>query len=98
MDCSPEDQAILEVEYEKNCKPDKAARSEIVKRVTLGEKEVQVSGTVIPRSSLASTYLNPSLSVDRHRPRLDMADRSTDMVPKSSSGNAPEISTLHHTS
>lgn len=44
-DCldSPEDHAILEAEYEKNSKPDKAARIEIVNRVALGEKEVQVS-------------------------------------------------------
>ena len=44
-DCfrSPEDQAILEAEYERNSKPDKAARIDIVNRVSLGEKEVQVS-------------------------------------------------------
>ena len=41
--CSPEDHAILEAEYKKNPKPDKAARVEIVNRVALGEKEVQVS-------------------------------------------------------
>ena len=40
---SPKDQAILETEFERNQKPDKAARMEIVSRVTLGEKEVQVS-------------------------------------------------------
>lgn len=40
---SPEDHAILEAEYERNTKPDKAARINIVKRVALGEKEVQVS-------------------------------------------------------
>ncbi|KAL8823019.1 MAG: hypothetical protein Q9191_006259 [Dirinaria sp. TL-2023a] len=39
---SPEDQAILEAEYEKNPKPDKAARADIVNRVALGEKEVQI--------------------------------------------------------
>ncbi|KAL2037393.1 hypothetical protein N7G274_009878 [Stereocaulon virgatum] len=39
---SPEDHAILEAEYEKNPKPDKAARIEIVNRVALGEKEVQI--------------------------------------------------------
>ena len=39
---SPEDQAILEAEYKRNPKPDKAARMEIVKRVGLGEREVQV--------------------------------------------------------
>jgi len=39
---SPEDQATLEAEYRRDPKPDKAARLEIVKRVSLGEKEVQV--------------------------------------------------------
>ncbi|KAL9103539.1 MAG: hypothetical protein Q9163_001417 [Psora crenata] len=39
---SPEDHAILEAEYERNPKPDKLARQEIVKRVALGEKEVQI--------------------------------------------------------
>lgn len=39
---SPEDQAILEAEYQRNPKPDKAARIAIVGRVALGEKEVQV--------------------------------------------------------
>ncbi len=40
---SPEDQAVLEAEHEQNSKPDKATRMEIVKKVALGEKEVQVS-------------------------------------------------------
>jgi len=40
---SPEDQRTLEAEYQKNPKPDKAARMEIVTRVALGEKEVQAS-------------------------------------------------------
>ncbi|KAI9769315.1 MAG: hypothetical protein M1835_006720 [Candelina submexicana] len=39
---SPEDQIILEGEYARNPKPDKAARLKIVKRVALGEKEVQI--------------------------------------------------------
>ncbi|KAI9716849.1 MAG: hypothetical protein M1828_007510 [Chrysothrix sp. TS-e1954] len=39
---SPEDQAILEQEYRKDSKPDKAARLRIVKLVALGEKEVQI--------------------------------------------------------
>lgn len=44
-DCqySPEDHAILEAEYGRNPKPDKAARMAIVDRVALGEKEVQVN-------------------------------------------------------
>ncbi|KZF23647.1 hypothetical protein L228DRAFT_282347 [Xylona heveae TC161] len=39
---SPEDQAVLEAEYRKNPKPDKASRMDIVSRVALGEKEVQI--------------------------------------------------------
>ncbi|KAI9784648.1 MAG: hypothetical protein M1839_001870 [Geoglossum umbratile] len=39
---SPEDQSLLEAEYEKNPRPDKATRMEIVSRVSLGEKEVQI--------------------------------------------------------
>ena len=39
---SPEDQTILEVAYSRDPKPDKAARIELVKQVSLGEKEVQV--------------------------------------------------------
>lgn len=33
---------MLESEYQRNAKPDKAARTSIVNRVSLGEKEVQV--------------------------------------------------------
>ena len=44
---SPEDHAVLEAEYKKNPKPDKAARVAIVSRVALGEKEVQVSAIEI---------------------------------------------------
>ncbi|KAL8739847.1 MAG: hypothetical protein Q9190_007392 [Brigantiaea leucoxantha] len=40
---SPEDQAFLEAEYQRNPKPDKAARKHIVDQVALGEKEVQPS-------------------------------------------------------
>ena len=41
---SPKDQATLEAEYKLNPKPNKAARAEIVEKVDLNEKEVQVSG------------------------------------------------------
>lgn len=40
---SPEDQTVLEAFYARDPKPDKAARLELVKKVALGEKEVQVS-------------------------------------------------------
>lgn len=39
---SKEDEEVLKAEYAKNPKPDKAARIEIVSKVALGEKEVQV--------------------------------------------------------
>ncbi|KAL4756929.1 homeobox domain-containing protein [Aspergillus foveolatus] len=39
---SPEDYAILEAEYQRNPKPDKISRANIVSRVSLGEKEVQI--------------------------------------------------------
>lgn len=41
--CSKEDEDILKAEYQKNPKPDKTARLDIVSKVALGEKEVQVS-------------------------------------------------------
>ncbi|KAK2735919.1 hypothetical protein FQN57_001059 [Myotisia sp. PD_48] len=39
---SPEDHAILELEYRRNPKPDKVTRANIVSRVSLGDKEVQI--------------------------------------------------------
>nr|KMM66732.1 hypothetical protein CPAG_03070 [Coccidioides posadasii RMSCC 3488] len=39
---SPEDYAILEAEYQRNPKPDKVTRANIVSRVSLGDKEVQI--------------------------------------------------------
>ncbi|KAF2710006.1 hypothetical protein K504DRAFT_377165 [Pleomassaria siparia CBS 279.74] len=39
---SKEDEDILRAEYVKNCKPDKAARMQIVNKVSLAEKEVQI--------------------------------------------------------
>jgi hypothetical protein len=42
---SPEDHTVLEAAYQENSKPDKSERMEIVKRVTLSEKEVQVCET-----------------------------------------------------
>ncbi|KAL8718083.1 MAG: hypothetical protein Q9225_004739 [Loekoesia sp. 1 TL-2023] len=39
---SPKDQAILEVAYKQDPKPDKAARAEIARQVSLGEKEISI--------------------------------------------------------
>lgn len=41
--CRAKDKSVLEAAYHANPKPDKAARLEIVNRVSLNEKEVQVS-------------------------------------------------------
>ena len=63
---SPEDHAILEAEYEKNPKPDKTARTEIVNRVALGEKEVQVSSgriEILGQTELL-TYIEPPSSMN----------------------------------
>jgi len=46
MASSAKDKAILEAAYLSNAKPDKAARLDIVKRVSLNEKEVQVGYTI----------------------------------------------------
>ena len=68
---SPEDQAILEAEYKANPKPDKAARLEIVKRVSLSEKAVQVRPTTLC-AYLNSLYRIPSLKDSRLTEYLDM--------------------------
>lgn len=39
---SPQDHALLEAAYQRNSKPDKQERIELVRQVELGEKEVQV--------------------------------------------------------
>ena len=40
--CSAQDQAVLELAYQQNSKPDKGERAAIVTQVDLNEKEVQV--------------------------------------------------------
>ncbi|KAL8658373.1 MAG: hypothetical protein Q9226_001049 [Calogaya cf. arnoldii] len=49
---SPEDQAVLESAYQKNSKPDKAERTELLSKVSLGEKELSVRA---PTSFLPET-------------------------------------------
>lgn len=58
---SPEDQKILEDEFASNPKPDKASRLDIIKKVALGEKEIQVCH-VSPLTSLPPTYV-PTLQI-----------------------------------
>lgn len=54
--CSAQDKAILEDAYNNNAKPDKQARLDIVSRVSLNEKEVQVSRSITRNPSIAITY------------------------------------------
>ncbi len=51
---SPQDQAILEAEYKQNPKPNKAARAVIVEKVSLNEKEVQVSNKLTDAAVMIS--------------------------------------------
>lgn len=55
---SAKDKAILEAAYNANPKPDKAARLDIVKRVSLNEKEVQVRLSLVPSNSIARAMLS----------------------------------------
>ncbi|KAL8994837.1 MAG: hypothetical protein Q9169_005313 [Polycauliona sp. 2 TL-2023] len=50
---SPEDQAILEAAFQKNAKPDKAERAELLSRVSLGEKELSVCANLSHFQDLA---------------------------------------------
>ena len=51
-----QDKAILEAAYNANPKPDKAARLDIVERVSLNEKEVQVC-TIMALSARRRVYV-----------------------------------------
>lgn len=58
---SKEDHAVLEEEYQRDPKPDKATRTSIVERVTLGEKEVQVCCSFeLGKTRVLQTALNDS--------------------------------------
>lgn len=56
--CSPRDHAILESAYQKNSKPDKEERLNLVKQVDLGEKEVQVGVLEICREVQAKVIID----------------------------------------
>ena len=73
-DTSPADQAILEGEYRKNPKPNKAARADIVEKVSLNEKEVQVSR----RNQRGFDTVETRLSSHRHTNQyIDMVSKPT---------------------
>jgi hypothetical protein len=66
--CSKEDEDVLKAEYLKNPKPDKALRLEIVSKVALGEKEVQVRPPILIHVTSVRLLLT--------------CTRPTDLVPK----------------
>lgn len=62
ISCRTQDKAILESAYNANPKPDKAARLDIVKRVSLNEKEVQVSLSIALGRCINASIANQLLS------------------------------------
>ncbi|KAL4884580.1 hypothetical protein BJY04DRAFT_181585 [Aspergillus karnatakaensis] len=84
---SPEDHAILEAEYQQNPKPDKASRTSIVSRVSLGEKEVQIwFQNRRQNDRRKSKPLQPHELVSPQSDELKPGDESTPAEPDSSSG------------
>jgi hypothetical protein len=86
---SPEDQKILEEEFTKNQRPDKATRIYIVSRVTLGEKEVQIWFQNRRQNSRKKSRLSdPSLADNTlHGLAIDMSTAVTKTSPDT---NRPE--------
>jgi hypothetical protein len=62
--CSKEDEDVLKAEYLKNPKPDKALRLEIVSKVALGEKEVQVRPPILIHVTSVRLLLTCTRSTD----------------------------------
>ncbi|WPH02586.1 Hypothetical protein R9X50_00545100 [Acrodontium crateriforme] len=89
---SAEDQAVLEAAYQRNPKPDKTARQQLVEQVALGEKEVQIwfqnrrqssrrkSRPLLPHEvvqyQLSRSAATPSNSQDLHYTTDEIARRS----------------------
>lgn len=105
---SPEDQLILEAAFQQNSKPDKAERTELLTKVSLGEKELSVRApnTQVPLSdSLLSGTCASSLAdfpfqiwfqnrrqVSRRRSRPLTSDDVRTQQPPSSSSFSLEAS------
>ena len=59
--CSKEDEDVLKAEYLINPKPDRTARLEIVTKVALGEKEVQVRPPILLHVTSVRALANTAL-------------------------------------
>ncbi|QDS76039.1 hypothetical protein FKW77_005297 [Venturia effusa] len=85
---SPEDQKILEAEFAHNPKPDKPSRLEIVKKVALGEKEIQI--WFQNRRQASRRKREPTGDSDESTAIHDSRSRANSgLVPSSSSMQAP---------
>lgn len=62
---SPQDHALLEAAYQRNSKPDKNERIEIVGQVALGEKEVQVRAFFAGVNTYSSLHLQNTFQSSR---------------------------------
>ncbi|KAF3039247.1 hypothetical protein E8E11_003902 [Didymella keratinophila] len=88
---SKEDEDILKAEYLINSKPDKAARLEIVSKVALGEKEVQIwFQNKRQNDRRRSRPLELSSSASLMSSSSNMSDPATEDEHTREDGNAPE--------
>ncbi|KAF1927544.1 uncharacterized protein M421DRAFT_101530 [Didymella exigua CBS 183.55] len=88
---SKEDEDVLKAEYLINSKPDKAARLEIVRKVALGEKEVQIwFQNKRQNDRRRSRPLEPSSSASLMSSSSNMSDPATEDEHAREDGNAPE--------
>ncbi|KAF3009936.1 hypothetical protein E8E13_011068 [Curvularia kusanoi] len=88
---SKEDEDVLKAEYLINPKPDKAARLEIVSKVALGEKEVQIwFQNKRQNDRRRSRPLDPSSSASLMSSSSIMSDPAIEDEHARVSGNAPE--------
>ncbi|KZM22048.1 Homeobox protein yox1 [Ascochyta rabiei] len=91
---SKEDEDILKAEYLINSKPDKAARLEIVRKVALGEKEVQIwFQNKRQNDRRRSRPLEPSSSASLMSSSSNMSDPATEDEHARDGGSAPEPET-----
>ncbi|KAK2758970.1 hypothetical protein FQN54_003068 [Arachnomyces sp. PD_36] len=106
---SPEDHAILEAEYQRNPKPDRTARANIVSRVALGDKEVQIwfqnrrqndrrkSKPLQPHELMGprNTTQAPNFNIFKE-PGFSGGSDMPHGMPQTPSGNTPATGSLHN--
>lgn len=86
---SKEDEDILKAEYQRNPKPDRATRMDIVRRVALGEKEVQIWFQNKRQNDRRRSQ--PAQSYDIHSPSNSGIDSQASTTPMSSSAMSDAV-------